>query len=483
MYGSTGRVTAVVSLFRDVTRAREAEQLKDDFLSLVSHELRTPLTTIQGAAHILLAQGDDLAPEARAALRLDIASESDRLGRMLRNMLSLAAYQAGRLHVERDPFLVQPLLRRVAAEAQTRYPAHRVAFHGPHDLPVASGDEELIEQVVRNLVENAAKYSPDGGAITLHAEGADDGLIVRVADEGPGIAPEEQAKIFGRFHRASSGTQGMGLGLYLWPAARGGAWRAHLGGERTGTGGDVQLHPARSNRRRRKGRGMVKKPVILVVDDEPPIVRLVRLKLEGDGFAVHTAHRGEDALALLEDEPIDLVVLDVTMPGMDGFETLRRIRAHANVPVIMLTARTLDGDKLRGLTSGADDYLTKPFNPDELTARIVAVLRRSDGRQTGADKRLEYGDLVIDLAQRRVTRRDEEIRLSRTEWELLAELATNAGKVLLHGELLTRIWGSEFRDESQYLRTWVSRLRHKLGDDALITTFPGLGYRMEPPLD
>ncbi len=215
VHGPTGRVTAVVSLFRDVTRAREAEQLKDDFLSLVSHELRTPLTTIQGAAHILLAQGDDLAPEARAALRLDIASESDRLGRMLRNMLALAAYQAGRLHVERDPFLVQPLLRRVASEAQARYPAHRVAFDGPRGLPVASGDEELIEQVVRNLVENAAKYSPDGGAITLHAEGADDGLIVRVADEGPGIAPEEQAKIFGRFHRASTGTQGLGLGLYL----------------------------------------------------------------------------------------------------------------------------------------------------------------------------------------------------------------------------------------------------------------------------
>jgi two-component system KDP operon response regulator KdpE len=195
---------------------------------------------------------------------------------------------------------------------------------------------------------------------------------------------------------------------------------------------------------------------------------------------VLAAHRGEDALALLEDEPVDLVVLDVTMPGMDGFETLRHIRAHSNIPVIMLTARTLDGDKLRGLTGGADDYVTKPFNPDELAARIAAVLRRADGRQVGSGP-LRYDDLAIDLDQRRVTRGGDEVRLSRTEWELLSALATNAGKVLLHGELLTRIWGSEFRDESQYLRTWVSRLRHKLGDDALITTFPGLGYRMEPP--
>jgi two-component system, OmpR family, KDP operon response regulator KdpE len=171
----------------------------------------------------------------------------------------------------------------------------------------------------------------------------------------------------------------------------------------------------------------------------------------------------------------------VTMPGMDGFETLRRIRSRSTVPVIMLTARTLDMDKLRGLTGGADDYVTKPFNPDEIAARIAAILRRASGQRAGGQEQLRYGDVTIDLAQRRVTRGDEEVRFSRTEWELLHELATNAGKVLLHRELLTRIWGTEFRDESQYLRTWVSRLRNKLGDEVPITTFPGMGYRLEPP--
>jgi two-component system KDP operon response regulator KdpE len=226
---------------------------------------------------------------------------------------------------------------------------------------------------------------------------------------------------------------------------------------------------------------MIKKPFVLVVDDEPPIVRLVQLRLEADDMQVRTAHRGEDALAILDDEPVDLVVLDVTMPGMDGFETLRRIRSRSTVPVIMLTARTLDMDKLRGLTGGADDYVTKPFNPDELAARIAAILRRASGQRAGGQEQLRYGDVTIDLAQRRVTRGAEEIHFSRTEWELLHELATNAGKVLLHRELLTRIWGAEFRDESQYLRTWVSRLRNKLGDEVPITTFPGMGYRLEPP--
>lgn len=226
---------------------------------------------------------------------------------------------------------------------------------------------------------------------------------------------------------------------------------------------------------------MVRKRTVLVVDDEPPIVRLVQVKLEGGGYAVRIAHRGEDALAILEDEPVDLVVLDVTMPGMDGFETLRRIRQSSRVPVIMLTARTLDVDKLRGLTSGADDYLTKPFNPDELAARIAAVLRRTSGQALGAAGVLRYGGVTIDLEQRRVVRDGEEVHFSRTEWELLHELAANAGKVLLHRELLTRIWGAEFREENQYLRTWVSRVRGKLGEGVPITTFPGMGYRLEPP--
>jgi two-component system KDP operon response regulator KdpE len=230
----------------------------------------------------------------------------------------------------------------------------------------------------------------------------------------------------------------------------------------------------------------MRKQLILVVDDEPPIVRLVRAKLQADGYAVVTAARGEEALALLEDQRPDLVVLDLMMPGMDGFETLRHIREQSQLPVIMLTARAGDADKLRGLQSGADDYVTKPFNPDELSARIAAVLRRTAGSApAGGRTLLRYPGVEIDLERRRATVDGEEVRLSRTEWELLAQLAGNAGRVMLHGELLSRIWGPEFRDEVHYLRTWVSRLRAKLEPDdvspKLITTFPGLGYRLEAP--
>jgi two-component system KDP operon response regulator KdpE len=215
-------------------------------------------------------------------------------------------------------------------------------------------------------------------------------------------------------------------------------------------------------------------------------VRLVRAKLQADGYAVVTAARGEEALDLLEDQRPDLVVLDLMMPGMDGFETLRHIREQSQLPVIMLTARAGDADKLRGLQSGADDYVTKPFNPDELSARIAAVLRRTAGSApAGGRTILRYPGVEIDLERRRATVDGEEVRLSRTEWELLSQLAGNAGRVMLHGELLSRIWGPEFRDEVHYLRTWVSRLRAKLEPDddspKLITTFPGLGYRLEAP--
>ncbi len=226
--------------------------------------------------------------------------------------------------------------------------------------------------------------------------------------------------------------------------------------------------------------------LILVVDDEPPIVRLVKAKLRVDGYEVLTASSGEQALEILTQESPDLVVLDVMMPDMDGFETLRRIRQVSNVPVVMLTARGSDMDKLKGLQSGADDYITKPFNPDELEARIAVILRRTRGATPSESEAvLHFPDLTIDLERKIVTLHGAEVRLSRTEWDLLSQLAGNAGRVMMHTELLSRIWGPEYRNETQYLRTWVSRLRAKLepADNSLtlITTYPGMGYRFESP--
>lgn len=229
---------------------------------------------------------------------------------------------------------------------------------------------------------------------------------------------------------------------------------------------------------------MITKQLILVVDDDAPILRLVRAKLQADGYRVLTAMNGQEAVDLTGSERPDLVVLDVMMPVMDGLTAMRHIRDESKVPIILLTARTSATEKIRGLDSGADDYLTKPFNPDELSSRVAAVLRRSVNAPALAHQTLHYDQLTIDLEQHRILRNNAEIRLTRTEWELLEQLANQPGRVMRHGELLARIWGPEFRDETYYLRTWVSRLRSKLEADPehpkLITTYSGIGYRLEP---
>lgn len=185
----------------------------------------------------------------------------------------------------------------------------------------------------------------------------------------------------------------------------------------------------------------MRKQLVLVVDDEQSIVRLLRTSLEADGYAVATATRGAAALEVLDNQRPDLIVLDVMMPEMDGLETLRRIRSKpydAQVPVILLTARTADIDKLKGFENGADDYVTKPFNPDELLARIHAVLRRSKGDASeGVAQRLHYPSLDIDLQQRLVLVDGEEVRLSKTEWALLTQLASHPGRIMYHAELLS----------------------------------------------
>lgn len=225
---------------------------------------------------------------------------------------------------------------------------------------------------------------------------------------------------------------------------------------------------------------------VLVVDDEPRILRFVRTELESDGYRVLVASSGRQAIELHDSERPALVILDLIMPDMDGFEVLRRIRVSARTPVIVLTARASDVDKIRGLDLGADDYLTKPFNPEELAARMRAVLRRS---QTGTPLVMRqiftFDNLHVDLERRRVTVDGNDVSLSPTEWQLLANLLQNAGRVILHEDLLGMTWGPEYRNDLQYLRVWVSRLRRKLGESSnqpgLIKTVPGVGYTIREP--
>jgi two-component system KDP operon response regulator KdpE len=230
----------------------------------------------------------------------------------------------------------------------------------------------------------------------------------------------------------------------------------------------------------------VKRFCVLVVDDEPRILKFLKLRLQASGYEVLTADSGLMALELVPAQEPDLVVLDVIMPGLDGFETLKQVRALSAVPVIILSAKEANTDKVRGLELGADDYLAKPFSPDELVARIEAIRRRlapaPDRR--GSDS-ITLGHITVNLKKHLVVVDGQEIPLTRIEWLLLSELARNAGRLMLYEELLTRVWGPEYRDDVQILRTWVSRLRRKIEPDparpALIRTVPKTGYMIDQP--
>jgi len=222
-------------------------------------------------------------------------------------------------------------------------------------------------------------------------------------------------------------------------------------------------------------------PHVLVIDDEPQILRALRTILAEHKFRVTTASTGEEGLTLAAANPPDVVILDLGLPRMSGLEVCAQLREWTQVPVIVLSARDTEHDKVRALDKGADDYLTKPFGIDELLARIRVALRHSAQAQGSPEPVVTAGNLRIDLARHLVTRGEAAVKLTATEFKLLAYLAANEGRVLTHHTILAQVWGPEYADHTEYLRVYMRQLRKKLEDDPdqprYLLTEPGIGYR------
>jgi two-component system, OmpR family, KDP operon response regulator KdpE len=226
---------------------------------------------------------------------------------------------------------------------------------------------------------------------------------------------------------------------------------------------------------------MNKRVIILVVDDEPPIRRLLNTSLASQGYGIIEADSGRDALAALEREKPDLVILDLGLPDISGMDVIRIVRLRSKVPIIVLSARDDEYGKVEALDAGADDFVTKPFGIQELVARIRTALRHRFHEQ-GEKPLFIAGELSVDLVRRSVKRRGEEVHLSPKEYDLLAEFVSKAGKVLTHRQILTKVWGPEHSEDAQYLRVFVRNLRSKLEPDPsrpqYILTEAGVGYRL-----
>ncbi|MFQ5933613.1 MAG: ATP-binding protein, partial [Dehalococcoidia bacterium] len=363
-------------------------------------------------------------------------------------------------------------------------------------------DRRRVTQVLINLLDNASKFSPSATPITVDVEHKDGQVTVRVQDRGRGIPRDKIQHLFKKFSQVhdvkGQKLSGSGLGLAISKGiveAHGGRIWAESEGEGGGTTFSFTLpeatEPAEARRsdttRRAEHLGRVSRPgertKVLAIDDEPHIQRYLKRALDDAGYQPLIAGDPSEVVKMVELEEPDLVLLDVMLPGVTGFELLERIREFSGVPVIFLTARDKDEDMVRALKMGADDYITKPFSTSELLARIEVALRRRVMPDT-VEVLPNYvlDDLTVNFAERRVYMGAEPVSLSATEYKMLYELATHAGRVLTHDQILQRVWGPEYAGETDLVRSFIRNLRRKLGDNArsprYIFTEPQVGYRM-----
>jgi DNA-binding response OmpR family regulator/signal transduction histidine kinase/CHASE3 domain sensor protein len=494
LHSPAGALLGAVGVFQDLRHLREVERMKSDFVALVSHELRTPLAAIKGAAETLLRR---VVPWEQGRWREYVAlidGQSDRLHELIDNLLSLSQVEAGALRLRRDLVALPPLVQGLLREHEARLGAGQIRTEVPENLPLLSADPRRLEQVLLNLLENAQKFSPPGRPITLSARKQGRELLVAVSDEGPGIPPAERERVFERFYQiARPNTRnvgGTGLGLPICKALV----EAHGGriwvDEAPGGGARVQFTlpalpaeddgaaPAPQLLAREPGDG----PRVLLVDDDPALRRILERGLADAGYQVQSVMEPQAALDALTRQPPDLVLLDVMLPGTDGFTFCAQLREWTSVPIIMLTARGAEPDIVRGLQLGADDYVTKPFRIGELLARIQAVLRRAESPQPGEPALIRTGELSVDLATREVRVGDEPVTLTPTEYGILAYLARHLGQVMTHEQILRAVWGESYGGESQYLWVHVAHLRQKLERGArrprYVLTERGVGYRL-----
>ena len=494
-----GGIESYVVTLQDLAPLEEQERLRAEFLAMVSHELRTPLATVKGSADTLLEA--DLDPAEMRQFHQIIRDQSDNMRELIGDLLDVA-------HIETGTLSVKPAIANVAEmvdEAMGRFlnENERADLHvelAP-DLPPVMADGRRIVQVLGNLLSNAAGYSPEGSPIKVSVKREGVHIAVSVADEGRGIPAEQLPHLFRKFSRLEgmdrgSGIAGSGLGLAICKGiveAHGGRIWAESDGPGLGTRftftlpvadgegiGGADTPGALAPDSRSSARGRVR---VLAVDDDPQALRYVRDALDSAGYTPIVTAEPKDVPRLMEEESPHLVLLDLMLPGNDGFEVMKDILRRENVPVIFLSMYGQDDVVARALDMGASDYVVKPFSPTELAARIRAALRKRVAPNVDEpSKPYDTSGLTIDYAQRRVTLAGRPVELTATEYALLYELSVHAGRVLTHDVLLHRVWGPERTGEPWQVREVVKRLRRKLGDDArnptYIFTEPRVGYRM-----
>ena len=488
--GEDGAAESVVVTMQDLAPLEELERARTEFLSLVSHELRAPLTSIKGSTSTLLNAWPELDPaEQREFIRI-IDEQADHMRGLIGDLLDAGRIDSGTLSINPEPSELSALVDRARNTFLSGGGRHAILIDLPPDLPRVMSDRRRIVQVLNNLFINAARHSPDSCPIRVEAVRDGVHVAISVVDKGRGVAAELLPHLFRKHARAGEEDAAVhhGLGLAICKGlveAHGGRIRAESAG--VGRGARFTFTLPVTGAVRDAGRGSSEassggreRTRILVVDDDPRTLRFVRNALSRAGYAPIVTGDPLDLAHLVRTERPGLVLLDLMLPGTDGIEIMEQIEELGDLPVIFISGYSRDETMARALEVGAADYIVKPFSPTELVARVRAALR---GR--GEAGPFESGDLRIRYDRREVSLADREIELTRTEYELLRVLSRNVGRVVTTDTLLRQVWHRPAGSDSEPVRTFVKKLRRKLGDDpanpVYIFTERGVGYRMAEP--
>ena len=504
IYREDGEAVSVVATIQDITPLEEMKRQRTEFLGMMSHELMTPLTAIKGAAATMLSLPHTLDPtETRQFLRI-IEEQADLMRHLINNLVDMTQIESGTLPVTPEPTSLEDLVEQAREAFIREESTNTLTVDVAPDLPRVMADRRRVFHVVSTLLAAASEASPGPSAIRVSVSPEDVYVAVSVEDESRGAPADSLLHPLQRYSRTDGLTVGgrngrEGLGLAICKGiveAHGGRMSAGSAGPERGARYSFTIpvadETAQSNR---NGSGQLtdnsglsgrRQAHILAVDGDQEARRFIRNTLSEAGFIPVVTGDAGDIERLVDEEKPHLVLLESELSWTDGFEMMERVRRFSEAPIIFVSGRGGSGNMEWAFELGAADYVVKPFTATELVARIKAALRRGiRPLQAGSVEPFVLGDLAIDYDERSVTVAGRRVRLTATEYRLLYELSTAAGRVLTHEQLLRLVWGPLYSTDARIVRTYVKALRQKLGDDAnspaYIFTERRVGYRMAKP--
>jgi two-component system alkaline phosphatase synthesis response regulator PhoP len=482
-------------LMQDITEARERMAWKMELLSMLAHDIRTPLATLKGHATALAANYHNWDDAMVREFLEAISNTTDSLTHQVDRSLALTRVEAGRMGLRPSGVYPSSLARQAAERSAGILGEREIEIAIPEEMPQVRVDPARIEETLTILVENAVRHAPSSAPIEIGAKRSRNSVFMWVMDDGPGIPSDRQRMIFEKYEQVEPRSEGAGLGLYIARKiveAHGGRIWVESPPDECSRGAkfnfsvpimpdqpqaaveSAQSVPARPAKKGRSG-------LVLIIEDQPDMQTLLHSILTQEGYEVMIASGGAEGLDLFKAAPPELVLLDWMLPEMNGLLVCRTIRRWSQVPMIVLTSRVAREDMIVALNAGADDYITKPFQPTELLARMNAAIRRS-GEWREGEKRDQFisGPLMLDFDLQTGWLHGIELDLTPTEYRLLVYLVENRGRVLTYQQIINHLWEGNVTKAKKDVFVHISRLRKKIEIDPknprYIQTRWGVGY-------